>query len=206
LPNCEKCNREVALPFTCSYCGRGFCDEHRLPESHECSNQPTVAPPFARPQTPSQNNPKVFPSSYAEPTERTENMEEPRARRHFPVRKVIGAILTIMIVSVILGGFAYAYINKLNTFNQTKSYLESLGFNISNNVSGMDISTFIKAAGVVPMVDLASFISIARQYNSTTIYEQGFSFYVVTAFIIVVTAYEYTPNNSIWWIWGWNMA
>lgn len=81
-------------------------------------------------------------------------------------------IVTCLIVIVILGGFVYAYINKLNTFNQTRSDLESLGYNISNNVSGMDISTFIKSASVVPMVDLASFISIARQYNTTTIYEE----------------------------------
>ncbi len=24
------------LPFTCSYCGRSFCEFHRLPESHDC--------------------------------------------------------------------------------------------------------------------------------------------------------------------------
>jgi hypothetical protein len=66
----------------------------------------------------------------------------------------------------------------------------------------MDISTFIKSASVVPMVDLASFISIARQYDTTIIYDEGFSFYVVTVLIIVVTAYEYTPSHSIWWIWG----
>jgi hypothetical protein len=64
----------------------------------------------------------------------------------------------------------------------------------------MDISTFVKSASVVPMVDVASFISIARQYNSTTIYEEGFSFYVVTIQIILITAYEYTPSNSVWWI------
>ena len=111
-------------------------------------------------------------------------------------------IITCTIVIVILGGFAYAYINKLNTFNQTKTDLESLGYDISNNVSGMDISTFITSATVAPMVDITSFISIARQYNVTTIYEEGSSFYIVTVWIIIVTAYEYTPNHSIWWIWG----
>jgi magnesium-transporting ATPase (P-type) len=111
-------------------------------------------------------------------------------------------IVACSILIVILGGFAYAYFNKVNAFNQTKSDLESLGYEISNNVSGMAISTFIKSASVVPMVDFASFVSIARQYNSTTIYEEGFSFYVVTVLIIVITAYEYTPNHSIWWFWG----
>ncbi|MEM3576981.1 MAG: AN1-type zinc finger domain-containing protein [Candidatus Bathyarchaeia archaeon] len=33
---CEKCNKEVFLPFRCPYCGGYFCSEHRLPENHEC--------------------------------------------------------------------------------------------------------------------------------------------------------------------------
>jgi hypothetical protein len=56
------------------------------------------------------------------------------------------------------------------------------------------------------MVDISSFISVARQYNATTIYEEGFSFYIVTAFIIVVTAYQHTPNKAIWCISGMNTA
>jgi pyruvate-formate lyase-activating enzyme len=33
---CQKCGREVFLPFRCPYCGNYFCSEHRLPENHEC--------------------------------------------------------------------------------------------------------------------------------------------------------------------------
>jgi len=33
---CEKCQKEVFLPFKCPYCGNYFCSEHRLPENHEC--------------------------------------------------------------------------------------------------------------------------------------------------------------------------
>ena len=35
--NCEKCQREVFLPFRCQYCGGYYCSEHRLPENHDCS-------------------------------------------------------------------------------------------------------------------------------------------------------------------------
>jgi hypothetical protein len=108
-------------------------------------------------------------------------------------------IVACLILIVILGGFVYAYFSKVNAFNQTNSDLESLGYEISNNVSGMDISTFIRSASVVPMVDLASFISIARQYNTTTIYDEGFSFYVIPIKITFITAYGYTPNDSVWW-------
>jgi len=33
---CQKCQKEVFLPFRCQYCGDYFCSEHRLPENHEC--------------------------------------------------------------------------------------------------------------------------------------------------------------------------
>jgi hypothetical protein len=120
-------------------------------------------------------------------------------------RKVIFACLTVIVIlGVILGGFAYAYINKVNKFNQTKSYIESLGFNISNNVLGMDISTYIKGwnlGSAVPVADVASFVSEAsdiQNFGVPTIYTEGFSFYM----FLPVVVYEYTPNSSIWWIWG----
>lgn len=41
MKNCsfENCGKEIndAIPFKCSYCGKIFCREHRLPENHQCS-------------------------------------------------------------------------------------------------------------------------------------------------------------------------
>jgi hypothetical protein len=70
-------------------------------------------------------------------------------------RKVI---VTCLIVIVILGGFAYAYINRLNAFNQTKSYFQSLGYDIS--IAPFSTPPF---SAILPIVDVASFISIARE-------------------------------------------
>jgi len=33
---CQKCAKEIFLPFRCPYCGGYFCSEHRLPENHDC--------------------------------------------------------------------------------------------------------------------------------------------------------------------------
>ena len=33
---CQKCEKNVFLPFRCPYCGGYFCSEHRLPENHDC--------------------------------------------------------------------------------------------------------------------------------------------------------------------------
>lgn len=40
MPKCEYCGKEVPFPFKCPYCGRTFCAEHRLPETHQCPNLP----------------------------------------------------------------------------------------------------------------------------------------------------------------------
>ncbi len=36
MAKCQVCNKDVALPFTCRYCGGIFCAEHHLPENHNC--------------------------------------------------------------------------------------------------------------------------------------------------------------------------
>jgi len=37
---CQVCGNEVDLPFQCSYCQAYFCNEHRLPENHQCPDLP----------------------------------------------------------------------------------------------------------------------------------------------------------------------
>jgi Zn-dependent protease len=38
MVRCDKCGKDVYLPFRCNYCGGYFCEEHRLPEFHDCPN------------------------------------------------------------------------------------------------------------------------------------------------------------------------
>jgi Zn-dependent protease len=33
---CQYCGKNVDFPFRCSFCGMYHCDEHRLPENHNC--------------------------------------------------------------------------------------------------------------------------------------------------------------------------
>ena len=108
-------------------------------------------------------------------------------------RKGIATTMFIVILGIILGGFVFAYLDKLYLFYQTKTYLQSLGFNISN------MPTYVpEIRSVLPTTDVAYFVSIARQSNMTTVFEEGYSF----CFFASSTQYEYTPCRSIWWIWG----
>lgn len=36
MADCDHCDKRVDLPFNCKFCGGIYCDEHRLPENHEC--------------------------------------------------------------------------------------------------------------------------------------------------------------------------
>lgn len=55
---CERCGLDADLPFKCNYCEHYYCPEHRLPESHDCSEtwrvkavrsaRAAMAPPFAQ--------------------------------------------------------------------------------------------------------------------------------------------------------------
>jgi uncharacterized protein YkwD len=41
MPRCDFCGKNVSLPFHCQYCGKQFCDEHRLPPNHACAGLET---------------------------------------------------------------------------------------------------------------------------------------------------------------------
>ena len=38
MVKCQKCGKELYMPFVCSYCNQSFCSEHRIPESHNCKD------------------------------------------------------------------------------------------------------------------------------------------------------------------------
>ncbi len=46
---CQKCQKEIFLPFKCPYCGGYFCSEHRLPENHECAKLEFARAPKGEP-------------------------------------------------------------------------------------------------------------------------------------------------------------
>ncbi len=108
--------------------------------------------------------------------------------------EIVTCLILIVFLVVTLGGFAYAYIDKVYLLNQTENYFQSLGFKIvSMPVSLPYIHT------ITSVVDVASFVSIARQDDLTNIFESGYNFYIIVSQILY--RYTYTPSNSIWWIW-----
>jgi hypothetical protein len=44
MVECPVCGKDVLMPFECNFCGKYFCEEHRLPENHACSGAPARTP------------------------------------------------------------------------------------------------------------------------------------------------------------------
>lgn len=39
---CSECQKKVVMPYKCKFCGKVFCDDHRLPENHSCEGVKTL--------------------------------------------------------------------------------------------------------------------------------------------------------------------
>ena len=37
---CYYCGKDIEMAHRCSYCNLTFCDDHRIPEKHNCVKQP----------------------------------------------------------------------------------------------------------------------------------------------------------------------
>ncbi len=37
MHSCDYCDTDVGQPFSCNYCKRVLCGDHRLPENHDCT-------------------------------------------------------------------------------------------------------------------------------------------------------------------------
>jgi len=46
MVSCDYCGESTGeLAFECNYCGKSFCQSHRLPEAHDCANISSTRPP-----------------------------------------------------------------------------------------------------------------------------------------------------------------
>ena len=64
---CDKCGKDVFLPFRCPYCGGYFCSEHRLPENHDCPRMELARAPRkeTKPATVQKQKPYEYSITYS---------------------------------------------------------------------------------------------------------------------------------------------
>ena len=97
---CQKCGKEVFLPFRCPYCEGYFCSEHRLPENHECPRIELARAPKRETQP--------IPTQRQKPHEDTVTHAplEPRRKIHFSNKEI--RHLTIATLLVIAIGLSFS--------------------------------------------------------------------------------------------------
>lgn len=102
--SCDKCQKEVFLPFRCPYCGGSFCSEHRLPEKHDCPQMELARTP--KQETPptmvQKKNSYEYKVVYASPTLTKRNIHfSSQELKHLTI-----AALLVMGVAVSMGFFS----------------------------------------------------------------------------------------------------
>lgn len=93
---CQYCEKDVDLPFKCSFCNQYYCTEHRLPENHECPEYWRARIPREQPQSiiveeGREATPYEYTISYTPPAISRPYRFSPKELRHL----TIGALLVI---------------------------------------------------------------------------------------------------------------
>jgi hypothetical protein len=95
MAQCDYCGKEIKTlsTFTCSYCGKTFCPEHRLPFNHDCAHIEAwkQTPPPGQKKTKAVRNPMS-----------TNALRSRYAIRDFPWIIVVG-ITVLILIGIVIG-------------------------------------------------------------------------------------------------------
>lgn len=99
---CQKCQKEVFLPFRCPYCGDYFCSEHRLPENHECPRMELARAPRKEKRTiiVQKQKPHEYTITYAP-------LKSTRRKIYFSNREIKHLTVAALLVAAIGLSFAF---------------------------------------------------------------------------------------------------
>lgn len=125
MGGCYVCDSDRGLSYTCNYCDREYCSEHRLPEAHEChglrkknpSTHDTVEPTVmgTTPDPDYESSPDVAPDGRIAATSRTSNdtAGSPTTGDRFRVYLTLGVLAIVLITTV--AGAHYGAFSTNNT-------------------------------------------------------------------------------------------
>lgn len=144
MVKCEYCGKEVLLPFKCKFCGGYFCEEHRIPEKHDCPNLPKPLP------LGSASHPRKDPYALTKPRKREKEKkkeiivsegpyhfvketrsEKPERKIKHPIKIAI-ALAALVILGVCLGYFLIPYSQKSSNESYVKLTLRDLAATEAN--------------------------------------------------------------------------
>ena len=119
MTECEVCGKDMFMPFQCNYCGRYFCDEHRLPESHDCAGAPDRSPLGSyqsKQRTATEKKTKTGIVSEGNFHFIRGSGDTKRHRRHFRVRPWYLFLMFLFVVWLVLFGLSQYYMFVLREY------------------------------------------------------------------------------------------
>jgi len=107
MPPCDFCGKSVSLPFHCQYCGKNFCDDHRLPPNHNCAGlaawKKTPAPGVGLRY--GAGGTSAYGGGYAAKTKEKKPVRLPFWKHpYFRVAVALAVLALLIIIFVLLGG------------------------------------------------------------------------------------------------------
>ena len=107
MTRCDFCGKSVSLPFHCQYCGKNFCDDHRLPPNHACAGlaewKKTPAPGVGIRY--GAGGATAYSGGYATaPKDRKPGRVPFWKHPYFRVALVLVVLLVLIVVFILLGG------------------------------------------------------------------------------------------------------
>lgn len=106
LGKCALCGKEELYTFTCSVCGKTFCINHRLPESHGCVKT-TTGSPFV--DSPKINYSKIENHFHNFPSESIPHKPTDDSTSEKKIKKT-RLIMILLVIIIILGTLGGGYI------------------------------------------------------------------------------------------------
>jgi len=114
---CQLCDKEMDLPFRCSYCEGYFCIDHKLPENHQCPELPKLK---------SFPHPMESKGVWEPETESKQEPEKPKQKPKTP-------LLAFCIILILVGATA-AYTSYTFGYNIGSDFAYNKGHDEGHNV------------------------------------------------------------------------
>ena len=180
---CYYCGNEVDLPYRCSYCNLSFCDDHRLPENHNCINQPgrrldekeakgllSTTSRRSLLRSSKENSKAVIPRS---------NWEETTSRWREERREI-----------------RYGKTSRLSTIKKAIMYfLKFLGFSIFTIITALPSILYIYLLTVPEMGEIISFFYVFAPNTLLQYIIPNLAYFIVLFFIV----YKILRKRCVWW-------
>ena len=183
---CYFCGKEVDLPHKCKFCNLTFCDDHRLPEEHNCSGLPERKWGAPVP-VPNQVEPDITP----EPDE-----DETPSENNVPVPGDNGKIITPKKDHIRKREIRYRRTPRFKPITTGLiNILKFIGFSIFTIITAIPSIMYIYLLTVPEMSEIIGFLYVFSPSTLLQYIIPNLAYFILWFFIV----YKILRKRCVWW-------